>query len=127
MKNSQVMFVLICLLLAIIKAPHAHAQEKLPLHRVQTIPMSNVKGRMDHLAVDIESKRLFAAALGDSQNTVEVIDLSAGKRIFSVRGQHMPQGVFYSSDFKTLFVANGKDGTCKIFRGITSSPLIVYR
>jgi DNA-binding beta-propeller fold protein YncE len=28
----------------------------------------------------------------------------------------MPQGVFYSTDFKRLFVANGKDGTVKIFR-----------
>jgi DNA-binding beta-propeller fold protein YncE len=29
----------------------------------------------------------------------------------------MPQGVFYSTDFKRLFVANGKDGSAKIFRG----------
>jgi DNA-binding beta-propeller fold protein YncE len=117
MKNREVMLVMICLLLALTTAPNVHAQEKLPLHRVQTIAMPNVKGRMDHLGVDVEGKRLFAAALGDNQNTVEVIDLMAGERIFSVRGQSMPQGVFYSSDFKTLFVANGKDGTCKIFRG----------
>jgi DNA-binding beta-propeller fold protein YncE len=95
----------------------AHAQDKLPLQRVQTIPMPNVSGRMDHLGVDVEGGRLFAAALGDSQNTVEVIDLKAGKRIFSIRGQSMPQGVFYSADFKRLFVANGKDGTVKIFSG----------
>jgi len=67
--------------------------------------------------VDVEGERLFAAALGDNQNTVEVVDLKAGKRVFSIRGQSMPQGVFYSTDFKRLFVANGKDGTCKIFRG----------
>jgi DNA-binding beta-propeller fold protein YncE len=46
-----------------------------------------------------------------------VIDVKAGKRIFSIRGQSMPQGVFYSADFKRLFVANGKDGTVKSFRG----------
>jgi DNA-binding beta-propeller fold protein YncE len=72
---------------------------------------------MDHLGVDVEGRRLFAAALGSSQNTVEVIDLKAGKRIFSIRGQSMPQGVFYSADFKKLFVANGRDGTVKSFRG----------
>lgn len=88
-----------------------------PLRLVQTIPLPNVRGRMDHLGVDVEGKRLFVAALGDNQNTVEVIDLKAGKRVFSVPGQNKPQGVFYSSDFKRLFVSNGKDGTCKIFRG----------
>jgi DNA-binding beta-propeller fold protein YncE len=72
---------------------------------------------MDHLGVDVEGGRLFAAALGDNQNTVEVIDLKAGRRIFSIRGQSMPQGVFYSAEFKRLFVANGKDATVKSFRG----------
>jgi DNA-binding beta-propeller fold protein YncE len=104
-------------MLALMGTGHAHAEDKLPLQRVQTIPMPGVSGRMDHLGVDVEGGRLFAAALGSRQNTVEVIDLKADKRIFSVRGQSMPQGVFYSADFKKLFVANGGDGTVKIFRG----------
>jgi DNA-binding beta-propeller fold protein YncE len=99
-----------------------------PLVLVQRIPLPNVTGRMDHLGVDIEGNRLFAAALGDSQNTVEVIDLHAGQRVSTIRGQSKPQGVFYSTDFKRLFVSNGGDGTCKIFRGddltlIDSVPL----
>jgi DNA-binding beta-propeller fold protein YncE len=117
MKNRQAMFAVICLILAPMGARNSDAQDKLPLQRVLTIAMPNVSGRMDHLAVDVEGGRLFAAALGDSQNTVEVLDLKAGKRIFSIRGQSMPQGVFYSADFKRVFVANGKDGTVKIFRG----------
>ena len=117
MKSRQAMFMVISLMLAPMGARDAHAQDKLPLQRVQTIPMPTVSGRMDHLGVDVEGGRLFAAALGDNQNTVEVIDLKAGKRISSIRGQSMPQGVFYSADFKRLFVANGKDGTVKIFRG----------
>src|SRR5499427_10348121 len=117
MKSSQAMFMVICLILAPIGTHDAHAQDKLPLRRVQTIPMPNVSGRMDHLGVDVEGGRLFAAALGNNQNTVEVIDIKAGRRIFSIRGQSMPQGVFYSADFKRLFVTNGKDGTVKSFRG----------
>ena len=117
MKNRQAVFVVICLMLAPLGARSVHAQDKLPLQHVQTIPMPNVSGRMDHLGVDIEGGRLFAAALGNNQNTVEVIDLKAGKRTFSIRGQSMPQGVFYSAEFKRLFVANGKDGTVKSFRG----------
>jgi DNA-binding beta-propeller fold protein YncE len=93
----------------------AYAQDHAPLRLVQTIPMPNVKGRMDHLGVDIKGKRLFAAALDN--NTVEVIDLKAGKRVQSIPGQSKPQGIFYSTDFKRLFVANGNDGTCKIYSG----------
>jgi DNA-binding beta-propeller fold protein YncE len=99
-----------------------------PLILVQRIPMPNVTGRMDHLGVDLAGKRLFAAALGDNQNTVEVIDLQKGQRVATIRGQSRPQGVFYSADFKRLFVANGGDGTYKVFRGddlklIDSVPL----
>src|SRR5215467_6150940 len=117
MIKRQTVFAIICLILAPIATRSAHAQDKLPLQRVQTIPMPGVSGRMDHLGVDVEGGRLFAAALGDSQNTVEVIDLKAGRRVFSIRGQSMPQGIFYSADFKKLFVSNGKDGSVKTFRG----------
>jgi DNA-binding beta-propeller fold protein YncE len=119
MTNKHTIFAVICLILAPIGTRNAHTQGKLPLQRIQTIPMPGISGRMDHLGVDVEGGRLFAAALGNSQNTVEVIDLKAGKRMFSIRGQSMPQGVFYSPDFKRLFVTNGKDGTVKSFRGDT--------
>jgi DNA-binding beta-propeller fold protein YncE len=98
-------------------APMVCAQDKVPLKLVQTIPLPGVKGRMDHLGVDLKGKRLFAAALDN--NTLEVIDLKEGKRIFSIPGQSKPQGVFYSPDFNTLFVDNGGDGTCKIYTGDT--------
>src|SRR5690348_7265376 len=99
-----------------------------PLALVQRIPMPGVVGRMDHLGIDLAGHRLFAAALGNQQNTVEVIDLDAGKRVFSIRGQSKPQGVFYSAEFNKLFVANGNDGTYKVFRGedlklISTMPL----
>lgn len=117
MTNRQTILAVICLILASMGTRNAYAEDKLPLQRVQTIPMPGVSGRMDHLGVDVEGGRLFAAALGSNQNTVEVIDLKAGKRIFSIRGQSFPQGVFYSADFNRLFVANGGDGTVKSFRG----------
>lgn len=97
----------------------AQGQVAAPLKLLQKIPMPNVKGRLDHFGVDLKGKRLFVAALGDDQNTVEVVDLKAGKWVSSIPGQSKPQGLFYSSDFKKLFVANGTDGTCKIFTGDT--------
>jgi WD40 repeat protein len=89
------------------------------LKLLQKIPMPNVKGRLDHFGVDLKGQRLFVAALGDDQNTVEVIDLKSGKWISSIPGQSKPQGLFYSPNFKKLFVANGNDGTCKVFAGDT--------
>ncbi len=106
--RSRVVVSIISLIFLGVTAGDTHAQGTGPLRLVQTIPMPNVKGRMDHLGVDIKGKRLFAAALDN--NTVEVIDLKAGK-------QSKPQGIFYSTDFKRLFVANGIDGTCKIYSG----------
>src|SRR6266853_3454465 len=87
-----------------------HGQTPTPLKLLQKISMPNVKGRLDHFGVDLKGKRLFVAALGDDQNTVEVIDLKSGKWISSIPGQSKPQGLFYSPDFKKLFVANGTDG-----------------
>jgi hypothetical protein len=107
----------ICLTTFAAFAIQARSQEAAPLRLVQTIPLPGVRGRMDHLGVDLKGKRLFAAAL--ENNTLEVIDLKAGKRVFSIPGQSKPQGVFYSSDFKKLFVDNGDDGTCKIYTGDT--------
>jgi WD40 repeat protein len=106
-------------LVTFLLAASGKAQSNAPLKLVQKIPMPGVQGRMDHMSVDVKGKRLFVPANSDNQNTVEVIDLNAGKWISSIPGQGKPQGTFYSSDFNTLFVTNGTDGTCKIFRGDT--------
>jgi len=102
---------------AFLLAPTGKAQSDAPLKLVQKIPMPGVQGRMDHITVDLKGKRLFVPANGDNQNTIEVIDLQTGKRIASIPGQSRPHGTFYSEQFSTLFVTNGADGTCKIFRG----------
>src|ERR1700675_5144577 len=58
--------------------------EKQPLRLVQTIPLPGVKGRLDHMGVDLEKKRLFVAATGN--NTLEVVDLAGGKVLKSLAG-----------------------------------------
>jgi DNA-binding beta-propeller fold protein YncE len=96
-------------------AVQAQAEESAPLRLVQTIPLPNVEGRIDHLAVDLKGQRLFVAALGN--NTVEVLDLRAGKRIRSITGLHEPQGIGFIPEFNKIFVANAKSGACDIFNG----------
>src|SRR4029077_12715456 len=89
------------------------AEEAGPLRLIQTIPLRNVEGRIDHMAVDLKGERLFIAALGN--NTVEILDLRAGKHIGTITGLHEPQGVGFVSEFKKLFVANAQSGACDIF------------
>jgi WD40 repeat protein len=115
MRNLRLLFWIMGLLVA--PARTIHGQDQLPLQLIQKVPIPNVKGRLDHFGLDLVGQRLFVAALGEDQNTVEVIDLKSGKWIASIPGQSKPQGLFYSPDFKKLFVANGTDGTCKIFDG----------
>jgi DNA-binding beta-propeller fold protein YncE len=109
---------LICILPLVFSAS-VRSQSAAPLKLLEKIPLPNVKGRLDHFGVDLKGRRLFVAALGEGQNTVEVVDLKSGKWVSSIPGQSKPQGLFYSPNFKKLFVANGSDGTCKIFTGDT--------
>src|ERR1700694_2131892 len=95
----------------------ADAQGKECLRLIQTIPMPNVKGRIDHMDVDIKGKRLFVAGL--ENGTVEGGDLKAGKWMRSIPGIKTPQGIAYAPTLNKLFVANENDDTLKVFRGDT--------
>jgi len=86
-----------------------------PLTVVGTIPLPGVKGRIDHLAIDSKRHRLLVAALGN--NTLEVLDLEKGQRIKTVSGCAKPQGVAYLPALDQIVVANGSDGTVKLFDG----------
>jgi len=90
---------------------------KEPLRLVQTISIPNVKGRLDHMDVDVKGKRLFVAGL--ENGTFEVVDLEAGKWVRSIPGFKKPQGVLVVSEFNKLFVASGDDGMLRVFRGDT--------
>jgi len=93
----------------------AQAQNHSALVLAQTVPLPGVRGRFDHFAIDETGRRLFVAALGN--NTVEVIDLAAGKRMKSVSGMSRPTGLTYLAEPNQLWVANGGDGTLKILDG----------
>ena len=58
-----------------------------------SIPLPEVKGRIDHLSFDSRNQTVFVAALGN--NTVEVIDLKNQKVIHSIKHLNEPQGVLY--------------------------------
>jgi DNA-binding beta-propeller fold protein YncE len=98
-------------------APDAQAQNNPPLRLVQTIAMPNVKGRIDHMDVDLDGKRLFVA--GIENGTMEVLDLNAGKWMRSISGFKTPTEMCYVRDLNKLFVASRDDGMIRVFRGDT--------
>lgn len=57
------------------------------------------------------------SALGN--NTLEVFGLRSNKLIHTIRGLHEPQGVTYAPLSNHIFIANGDDGTVRLFDGDT--------
>jgi hypothetical protein len=102
-----------------------YAQDKPPLKLIQIIPLPNVKGRIDHMDVDVRGRRLFVAGL--ENGTLEVVELRAGKWARSVPGLKAPQGVAYIPALNKVFVANENDDTLKVFRGDTLDLLHTIR
>jgi hypothetical protein len=87
----------------------------LPLQLEEEIPVPGVAGRMDHFTADVKRKRLFVSALGN--NSVEVIDVFAGKVMHSIHGLAQPQGPLYVADVDKLYVANAEDGKVRVYDG----------
>ena len=95
----------------------AHGEQSSVLRLIQTIPLPGVPGRLDHMAIDLEKKRLFVAAVANG--TIEVLDLDAGKLINSIPGiKDAQDALFLGGDFNKLYVSS-LDGTLRIFQGET--------
>ena len=55
-----------------------------PLELVAKIPLGDVAGRIDHLAVDLKRQRVFVAELGN--NTLGIVDLANAKLLRRLTG-----------------------------------------
>lgn len=91
-----------------------------PLALEATIPLEGVNGRIDHMAVDLGRKRLIFAQV--DSNTVDVVDLSTGTAVHRIKGLRAPQGVGYAEKADLIVVANGGDGSVRMFRGEDLAP-----
>src|SRR5205807_3888911 len=79
------------------------------------IPLGNVSGRIDHMAIDLARQRLFVAELGN--NSIGIVDLNNRRIIRNIEGLKEPQGVAYVPSMDTLYVANAGDGSVRLFIG----------
>src|SRR5438132_12684812 len=99
-----------------------------PLKLVQKIPLPAVKGRIEHISVDLQGRRLFLAALGNG--TMEVIDLAAAKPLHTITGFKDAQAALYVPETNLIFISDGElnlvnvyDGTTyKLVRSVTDLP-----
>jgi DNA-binding beta-propeller fold protein YncE len=94
-----------------------HDRQFLPLQLEEEIPVPGVAGRLDHFSADAKRKRLFVSALGN--NSLEVIDVFAGRVIHSIKGLAQPQGPLYVPAVDKLYVANAENGKVAVYDGAT--------
>ncbi|MES1263857.1 MAG: hypothetical protein ABUL69_05840, partial [Peristeroidobacter soli] len=97
------------------------AADFVPLSTESRISLGKIAGRIDHLTFDPRRKRVYVAELGN--NSVAVVDLEERKLIRTIGGFDEPQGIAYVPASDTIYVANGGDGSLRLFRGDDFSPI----
>src|SRR5215469_15261508 len=103
-----------CFLLAV-GGEFMTAAEPATLELLQTISLKGAPGRLDHMAIDSKHSRLFVANL--SNNSLDIVDLKAGKLIKQIPDQKKIQGIAYAPDLDRIYVGNGTGGECNVFDG----------
>jgi hypothetical protein len=96
------------------------AAEPYPLVLEAKISLGDVRGRIDHLAIDADRQWLYVAELGN--HSVAVIDLKARRVIRILENLPEPQGIGYVRSTDTVYVANGGDGSVRLFQGRDLTP-----
>jgi DNA-binding beta-propeller fold protein YncE len=98
----------------------AQSADTSPLQLETKIVLGDVRGRIDHMAVDLKRQRLFVAELGN--DSVGIFDLANRKLIRRISGLREPQGVGYEPSTDMLYVANAGDGSVRLFEGNDYKP-----
>lgn len=91
-----------------------------PLRLETKIALADVRGRIDHMAVDPARHRLLVAAL--ASNGLAVVDLEGQRLDRIIRDLKEPQGVGYEPATDTVYVASAGDGSVRLFTGADLSP-----
>lgn len=108
-------------LLSVFPTAASSASDTSGLTLERTIPLARVSGRIDHMTIDLQRKRLLVAELGNG--TVDAVDLSNGTAIHRIDGLREPQGVGYAPRSDVIAVANAGDGAVRLFHGQDFAPL----
>ena len=116
LKCVALFLLMTAILLPLLAAPSGAQTTETPVLNLEAkILLGEVKGRIDHMALDPLRNRLFVAEL--ENNSVGIVDLKERKLVHVITGLSEPQGVGYEPSSDTLYVANGGDGSVRVFRG----------
>jgi len=96
------------------------ARETAGIELEAKIALGKVNGRIDHMAIDLARGRLFVAELGN--DSVGVVDVKANNLLQRIAGLAEPQGVGYAPSTDTLYVANARGGSVRLYRGDGYTP-----
>jgi DNA-binding beta-propeller fold protein YncE len=102
-------------ILGMVSAASTQPAETAPLQLEAKISLGAVRGRIDHMAVDLKRQRLFIAELGN--DSVGIVDLTSQKLLRTIPGLKEPQGVGYEPSTDMLYVASAGDGSVRLFEG----------
>ncbi len=95
----------------------AAAQTAAPLKLATKYDMpASVKGRFDHLGIDIGGNRLFV--VGEEAAQVLVFDITTGKLIRTIKVDH-PHAVLYREDLSRIYITDEGKGVVNIYDGKT--------
>jgi DNA-binding beta-propeller fold protein YncE len=103
---------LFILVLALVCAVEAPAQEKAPLRLAQTITVPGVVRKWDHFGVDLKGNRLFVSSEEDP--AVEVFDLRTNQHLKSLTEFKEPHNVIPFPELKKIFVVDGGASEVKV-------------
>jgi YVTN family beta-propeller protein len=112
--------VLASIVMLVNAAAPAQSADASPLQLETRIVLGDVRGRIDHMAIDLKRQRLFVAELGN--DSVGIVDLANRKLIHRIPGLKEPQGVGYEPSTDMLYVANAGDGSVRLFEGNDYKP-----
>jgi DNA-binding beta-propeller fold protein YncE len=98
-----------------LSAQFSAAQTAAPLKLATKYEMpASVKGRFDHLGIDIAGNRLFV--VGEEAAQVLVFDLATGKVVRSIKVDH-PHAVLYREDLNQIYITDEGKGVLNIYDG----------
>ena len=112
--------VLASIVMLVNAAAPAQSADASPLQLETRIVLGDVRGRIDHMAIDLKRQRLFVAELGN--DSVGIVDLANRELIHRIPGLKEPQGVGYEPSTDMLYVANAGDGSVRLFEGNDYKP-----
>jgi DNA-binding beta-propeller fold protein YncE len=116
---NRIKLFLVAAFLLSVQVVAAQNAEPLKLAAKYEMPAS-VKGRFDHLGIDMGGNRLFVVA--EEAQQVLVFDLATGKFIREIKVEH-PHAVLYREDLNRIYITDEGKGVLNIYDGKTYDPV----